>query len=112
MTALGCALPLLFALTSPAPPPPSPADAFPVRNTNDVRHFVVSFGAVAPGAAGLRWLGMDRRDATLAAVGVGAALGIGKELWDAARGDRIDPLDLAWDAAGIALGALLAGATR
>lgn len=109
MTALGCVLPLLFALNTS---PPRRADAVPVRNTNDVRHFVVSFGAVAQGSASLRWLGMDRRDATLAAVGVGVALGIGKELWDAARGDRVDPVDLAWDAAGVALGALLAGATR
>ncbi len=108
MTPLACALPLLFALTAP----PDTARAAPFRDTNDVRHALVSFGMVAHGTAALRWIGVDRDAATISAVAITAAAGIGKELFDRARGDRIDPVDLAWDAAGILLGVLLAGATR
>lgn len=108
MTPLACALPLLFALTAP----PDSTRVAPIRDTNDVRHALVSFAMVTHGSAALRWAGVDRDVATISAAAITAAAGIGKELFDHARGERIDPIDLAWDLAGIALGVLLAGATQ
>lgn len=109
MTPFASALPLLLALTATPAPPPSVHSG---RGADDVRHVMVSFAAVAQGTAALRWVGLERGGAEAAAVGVAAALGIGKEVWDRAHGGRFDPLDLAWDAVGIALGGLLASAAR
>ena len=46
------------------------------------------------------------------AAGAGAAAGIWKELHDRATGGDVSARDLAWDAAGIATGGVLAAHTR
>ena len=112
MTVLGPALLLLLSALAPRPaplpvPPVQAESAF-----DDARHAVVSFAAVAHGYGVARGVGLSSDGAAIAALGVTAALGIGKELWDRRSGGRIEPVDLAWDALGIALGALLIGAMR
>lgn len=103
-------LPLLLSLTLHAQTPVEPEARVPVLD--DARHTLVSFGLVAHGYAASRWIGMDRTDARIVAIGATAVIGIAKEVWDLSRGGRFDVGDLAFDAVGVALGALLAGATR
>lgn len=72
-----------------------------------LRHFAMSFAATGMGyGAGRLALEPDR--ARGAAVGLALLLGVGKELADAGRGDPFSLKDLAWDAAGVALGFLFA----
>jgi uncharacterized protein YfiM (DUF2279 family) len=91
-----------------------PAAAVPLAESawNDARHAVVSFAAVAQGYGVGRAVGLSRDGATAAALGASVALGIGKELWDRRRSGVMSAADLAWDALGIALGAVLIGAMR
>jgi uncharacterized protein YfiM (DUF2279 family) len=76
------------------------------------RHFMLSFGVVGFTFAGLRTAGMDRPSANVAAVVAAAGAGLGKELSDLRRGRGFSFRDLVWDAAGIAVGALLMQNTR
>lgn len=115
MTALGPALLLLLSMVAPGPapvPPVLPVQVHEESGLDDARHAVVSFAAVAQGYGFARGVGLSPDGATVAALGGTALLGIGKELLDRRRGGRIEPIDLAWDALGIALGAVLIGAMR
>lgn len=68
-----------------------------------VQHLAMSFAATGMAYGGGR-LALDPTPARSMAAGVGLALGIGKELVDARRGGPFSLKDLAWDAAGVALG--------
>ncbi len=64
---------------------------------------------MAYGGARLR---LDPGPGRRAAVGVALLLGVGKELVDVRNGGPFSLKDLAWDAAGVALGSLLAQQIR
>lgn len=68
-----------------------------------LQHFAISF-AVTGMAYGAARLALDAGRARPVAVGLAAALGVGKELADARRGGRFSVKDLAWDAVGVTLG--------
>lgn len=116
MTPLGPALLILLTtlLRAPVPPPPMPVLTTQQESKSlaDARHAVVSFAAAAQGYGVARGLGLSRDGAAVTSLVVAAALGVGKELWDVHRGDRIEPIDLVWDAVGLALGAVMIGAMR
>lgn len=68
-----------------------------------LRHFALSFAATGM-AYGSGRLALEPDRARSAAAGLALLLGLGKELADAGRGDPFSLKDLAWDAAGVALG--------
>lgn len=72
-----------------------------------LRHFTMSFAVVQMGYGAARFA-LDHDPALGAAVGMGVALGIGKEVVDRRIGRPFSFRDLAWDAAGVALGAVVA----
>ncbi|MGK7313593.1 MAG: hypothetical protein ACN0LA_15370 [Candidatus Longimicrobiales bacterium M2_2A_002] len=76
-----------------------------------VRHFALSFAATSMAYGGAR-LGLDPGPGRRAAAGLALLLGVGKELVDLRNGGRFSLKDLAWDAAGVALGSLLAQQIR
>ena len=75
------------------------------------RHFALSFAATSMAYGGAR-LGLDPGPGRRAAAGVALLLGLGKELVDLRNGGPFSLKDLAWDAAGVALGSLLAQQIR
>lgn len=93
------------ALTVPPPPMaaalPAPADRWLAEDK--ARHFAMSF-AVTGMAYGAARVGLEPSPARAAAVGMAVALGIGKEVADVRGGGPFSFKDLAWDAAGVALG--------
>jgi uncharacterized protein YfiM (DUF2279 family) len=108
--------------TSRAPvagPPPGPV-ARPVAAAaaadrwvaeDKLQHFAASFAATSMTYGGARSL-LDRRAARVAAGSVALALGVAKEIADARRGGPFSLKDMAWDAAGVALGLALARSVR
>lgn len=76
-----------------------------------LRHFGLSFAVTTFGYAAARTT-LDPSSALLAAAAGGALLGIGKELADARAGRWFSTRDLAWDAAGVALGITFADRIR
>lgn len=75
------------------------------------RHFALSFAATSMAYGGAR-LALDPQPGRRAAAGVALLLGVGKELVDLRNGGPFSLKDLAWDAAGVALGSLLAQQIR
>jgi len=68
-----------------------------------LQHFALSFGVTAFSYAAAR-TALDP-DPALATAGIVAlAAGVGKEIYDVRRGQHFSLRDLAWDAAGVALG--------
>lgn len=67
------------------------------------RHFAMSFAVTGMGYGAAR-LATSPTAARSAAAGVAVLLGIGKEIVDARQGRTFSLKDLAWDAAGVALG--------
>lgn len=96
---LGCA-------PAPAtdPGPAAPADRWVAEDK--LRHFAISFAATHMMYGGARFV-TDSRTAVPAAASAALALGLGKEIADVRRGRPFSLKDLAWDAAGVALGVLL-----
>jgi uncharacterized protein YfiM (DUF2279 family) len=76
------------------------------------RHFAMSFFVTSIGHAAGRMAGMDADAATLSGVVVAAAAGLGKEIHDRRGGGIFSVKDLVWDAAGIAVGAVLVRQAR
>lgn len=120
-----CAMVLVFVLAS-AVGTPRPPLRVPARSTllagvlhqqrakpdpgpdrwlaeDKVRHFAMSFAVTGMAFGGARVM-LDAAAARNTAVAFAALLGVGKELMDARRGGPFSLKDLAWDAAGVALG--------
>jgi len=65
-----------------------------------VQHFAMAYGTAMFGYGVLRGAGASHGDARAAAVAGSLAAGIGKELFDRARGGPFSLKDLTWDALG------------
>lgn len=110
MNAFVLAAALLLAPGAPGPgaSPPAvphvPGDRWLAEDK--ARHLTMSFAVVQMGYGAAR-VGLDRKPAAAAATALSALLGIGKEIVDRRAGGPFSVRDLAWDAAGIALGLLL-----
>jgi uncharacterized protein YfiM (DUF2279 family) len=76
------------------------------------RHFLMSYAVVALTYGGGRAAGLDANVATTTAVVTGAVAGVLKEVSDQRRGGFFSVRDLAWDAAGVVAGLLMARSTR
>ncbi|HUE76656.1 MAG TPA: hypothetical protein VMM83_01825 [Longimicrobiales bacterium] len=76
-----------------------------------LQHFTLSFAATALGYGTAR-LALDPGPARTAAAGVALAAGVAKEIADVRAGTFFSFKDLAWDAAGVALGLTLANQIR
>ena len=94
----GCAVPVARA----AIPVPEPAADRWVAE-DKAQHFAMSF-AITSMTYGAARSALPPDPARGTAAGLAILLGVGKELTDAAAGDRFSLKDLAWDAAGVALG--------
>ena len=92
---------------------PAPASGAPDRwlAEDKAQHFTVSIVATTLGYGTAR-LALDRRGAAVAAGAAALAAGIAKEVADVRGGGPFSLRDLAWDAAGVALGLTLALNTR
>lgn len=84
-----------------AVPPPPPADRWLAEDK--LQHFAMSFAATEMAYGGAR-LRLEPGPARSAAVELALLLGLGKELADVRSGSPFSLKDLAWDAAGVALG--------
>ena len=74
--------------------------------TDKFQHFAMSYAITAFAFAGARSLFDD--DASLGlAIAAGSAAGLLKEFYDRSRGRPFSKRDLAWDAAGVALGFIM-----
>ncbi len=107
VTAAPLAAPSLAAAPSTRPlqaVPEVPADRW--LGEDKLRHFALSFAATEMVYAGSSF-GLDGDAALPAAAATGLALGIAKELRDRRAGLHFCLKDLAWDAAGVALGVVL-----
>lgn len=99
---------VLVGCAAPAPAPglaPPAADRWLAEDKG--QHFAMSFAVTSMAYGGGR-LALDPGPARLAAASLAVTLGVGKELVDARRGDPFSLKDLAWDAAGVALGYMFA----
>lgn len=97
---------VLGVLVACAPPPPSALPAPPGDRwiaEDKARHFAMSFAATSMTYGAARVV-LEPEPARTTAAGVAVLLGIGKELFDVHRGGPFSFKDLAWDAAGVALG--------
>lgn len=79
----------------------------PPRNDHDpwlgvdkVQHFAMAYGTAMFGYGVLRGAGASHDNAKAAALAGSLAAGLGKELYDRARGGPFSLKDLAWDALG------------
>lgn len=101
---------LVLGCAGPAPDPPGePQDAWLAEDK--LRHFTLSFGATTLGYGGAR-LALEPGSARALAGGLALAAGVAKEVADVRAGTFFSFRDLAWDAAGVALGLTLANQIR
>lgn len=101
---------VLFGCSAPGGPPPQPVPAASDDRwvaEDKLQHFAMSFAVTGMTYGGGR-LALDPAPARAVAAGVTLSLGVGKELTDARRGGPFSVKDLAWDAAGVALGFVFA----
>lgn len=96
---LGCA-----PAIGPDPQPVAAIDRWIAEDK--LRHFTLSFAATQMTYGGARAV-MEPANAVPTAAGVALALGLAKEVADIRAGRPFSLKDLAWDAAGVALGTLL-----
>lgn len=109
-----CFLALALACARPAPTPaPAPLDPGPASaadagwgGEDGPRHFALSFAATGMGYAGARTL-LPAAASRVAAPTLALALGFAKEIADARGRTGFSLADLAWDAAGVAVGVAL-----
>lgn len=101
---------LILGLTAGCGTPPTPPPVQVPATVEDrwlaedkLQHFAMSF-AVTGMAYGAGRAVLEPDPARSAALGLALVLGLGKELADVRRGDGFSLKDLAWDAAGVALG--------
>ena len=76
----------------------APDDAW--FGVDKVQHFAMAYGTAMFGYGLLRGADLSHRDAEATAIAASLAAGIGKELYDRARGGPFSLKDLAWDALG------------
>lgn len=102
----------------PAEPRTTPAPLDPAAPTEDrwlaedkLQHFALSFAATQMGYGGARFA-LDREPAVAVAATVAVGLGLAKEVRDVRAGGPFSLKDLAWDAAGVALGVLFVRRVR
>lgn len=76
-----------------------------------LQHFALSFAATALGY-GVARVAIEPRGARAAAGGAALAAGVAKEVADVRAGTFFSFRDLAWDAAGVAVGLTLANQIR
>lgn len=98
----------LHATAARPTPPPAPD---PWIAEDKLQHFAASFAATSMAYGGARSL-LDPAPARIAAGSVALTLGVLKEIADRRGGGPFSLKDLAWDAAGIALGLTLAHSIR
>lgn len=91
---------------TPDPPDPTPTVSDPWVAEDKLQHFALSFAATQTAYGGLSVIA-DHDAAFTGAAITGLALGLAKEIHDARIGRPFSFRDLAWDAAGVALAALL-----
>jgi putative lipoprotein len=94
--------PLLFAT-----PRPAVADADPWWGRDKALHFSASFMLAGDGYATAAVLSKRESSRLLAGLGAAAAVGAGKELYDATAGGDASVRDLTWDVVGAATGAAI-----
>ncbi|MGH7471341.1 MAG: hypothetical protein ACRENP_25610 [Longimicrobiales bacterium] len=104
---------LLLTLTLNAPITQQPA-APPDRwlGEDKLRHAFASMTLVGFAHAGARVVGIDGTPAVLIGVSSSTLAGVGKELFDRGAGRPFSVRDLAWNALGIGLGALIVAKVR
>lgn len=87
--------------------PQAPADRW--VGEDKWKHFFASFAVTALSAAAVRATGANPETSALAGAGIGAGLGVWKELRDLrGPGGNASFRDLVWDAAGVGAGAAVA----
>jgi uncharacterized protein YfiM (DUF2279 family) len=99
--------PAVLPRDADGPPAPDPWLA-----EDKLRHFFTSLAAANMAYGGARLVSMERRPALLAAGAAAGAAGLLKEVRDRRRGGRFSYRDLAWDAAGIAVGLAVVAQVR
>lgn len=108
---MSACLVLLGMLVGCAAPSAAPGLAPPTEDRwvaeDKVQHFAMSFATTGMAYGGGR-LVLDAEPARIAAASLAVTLGVGKELVDARSGGPFSLKDLVWDAAGVALGYILA----
>lgn len=73
-----------------------------------IKHFFISAFVESVAYSGLQAAGVNRRPAVAGAIGITAAVGVGREIHDKRKpGNRFSYRDLAWGGLGIAAGAAL-----
>jgi putative lipoprotein len=73
-----------------------------------IKHFFISAFIESVAYSGLQAVGVNRRPAVAGAIGITAAVGVGREIHDKRKPDkRFSYRDLTWDGLGIAAGAAL-----
>ena len=77
-----------------------------------LKHFVVSALAQSVSYSALQYAGAPHRAALGGSLAAGAALGVGRELYDRRAKGQFSRRDLTWDAAGLAGATLLLGHAR
>jgi len=110
MNPLTSVLLLLALQQQPVQRPPRAADQWIAEDK--ARHMFTSMALVNFAAAGARIIGMDNKDALVPAIAGTAAVGILKEVYDKRVGKPFSFRDLAWDAVGIGLGAIVVSHAR
>lgn len=111
-TAPGPRLQHRFATAAAPAPRPSPPSSDRWFGEDKLKHFFMSLAIVNVAYGGTRTAGVDHRLAVTVSAGLGAAAGLGKELYDHNTGGDASARDLLWDALGVAAGAVLAAHTR
>jgi len=103
---------LAFQLTLGASPAIRPEVPDPWFGEDKFRHFFLSLAATGFTYGAARTVGLDKGPAIVLTTAAVVAAGVGKEIHDRARGDRISARDLAWDGAGLLAGLALAVHSR
>jgi uncharacterized protein YfiM (DUF2279 family) len=94
---------LLFSLTK------SPDNAIGV---DKLKHFFMSAFIQTASYSSLRAVGAGHRESMAGAIGTTAVFGVAREVYDGRVKGRFSYKDLAWDAAGIAAGAVICNNTE
>lgn len=94
-------------LAASAPPPPDPWFA-----EDKLKHFVASFVVSSLSVSGARLAGFDRPTSIRVGLGIGAGVGVLKEIRDVRVEGAFSYRDILWDIAGIAAAAAVVDAAR
>ena len=103
-----CLLVLCLSLGGPERPPDR------LFGEDKLKHFFTSFLVTSLSASGARLAGLDHDTSLLVGAGVGAGVGVAKEMSDLRNQPQETPslLDLAWDLAGVGAAAAVVAQAR